>query len=132
MAETTFQRSEYPYKHNQIWHAQWPMCWTVRLMYITSDDDGPLYTVSSVDTNSIFTRSYNKVPHLFNHEAIRKLIGEEAVLRNVVEKPIDISCLPHNMIEGDCCGCLYVTCSGEIMCNECGKFFEVEPKNDQP
>ena len=41
-------------------------------------------------------------------------------------KPVDTSVLPHNSIEGDCCGCLYTDENGMFTCNECGDVFTIK------
>lgn len=66
------------YKNGQVWCAQWPQCWTVKLLYIKTENDQSLFVVEDCNDSGIFTREYNKEPHLFTSEAITRLIGEKA------------------------------------------------------
>lgn len=43
----------------------------------------------------------------------------------IIESDFDFV-IPHAYIDEDCCGILYWDTSGSILCNECGKEFEIE------
>lgn len=38
---------------------------------------------------------------------------------------LSMSVIPCSMLDGDCCGCLYMTDDGNIRCNECGDLFDI-------
>ena len=77
------------YKGGQIWHAEWPMCWEVVLLFVDINEDGvPLFIINEIRNHGTFHREYNEVSYLFTPETIPRLLGKKAELVSPLQEVV--------------------------------------------